>query len=156
MHLEPWNPLKTAACWYGKVCELTCTDCVPVWLPHNCYRCLPCRCSHLMLHKVEHVLVIQQTDEVERTKAGGTPQGLGPGSPWNWNNKKQPCSLCFPTNVALFTDNSLQLLYFPQHSCINVKEIGLLNLTEERLDKLVNIWNLSCVPYQSTSTTTNH
>ena len=43
-------------------------------LPHYGYRRLPRGSGHFVLHQVEHVLVIQETDQVEGTKAGGAPQ----------------------------------------------------------------------------------
>lgn len=38
---------------------------------HHCNRCFACGRSHLVLDQVEHVLVVEQADQVERTEAGG-------------------------------------------------------------------------------------
>jgi len=38
---------------------------------HHCNRCFAGGRSHLVLDQVEHVLVVEQADQVERTEAGG-------------------------------------------------------------------------------------
>lgn len=43
-----------------------------LYLPHDTNRCLSSSLSHTMFHQVKHVFVIQQSNQVEGTKAGST------------------------------------------------------------------------------------
>lgn len=50
----------------------------PPHLPHDGDGRLPSGLSHSVLHQVEHVLVVEQADEVEGAEAGRTAQGQVP------------------------------------------------------------------------------
>lgn len=43
-----------------------------LYLPHDTNRCLSGSLSDTMFHQVKHVFVIQQSNQVEGTKAGST------------------------------------------------------------------------------------
>lgn len=49
-----------------------------LYLPHDTNGCLSGSLGHTMLHKVKHVLIIQQANQVEGTEAGSTAQGQVP------------------------------------------------------------------------------